>query len=73
MEHIRKEYSKDEFAPVLNYLSTTTCKRMGEWNYSSVIIELGSTWRRVVNFTPLSLYTRGNSLGILCIDGWVGP
>jgi hypothetical protein len=31
---------------------------MGEWRYSSTILDLGTTWR--VSFTPRSLYLRGN-------------
>jgi hypothetical protein len=29
---------------------------MGEWRYSSTIINLGTRWRLVVSFTPLPLY-----------------
>jgi hypothetical protein len=29
---------------------------MGEWKYSSIIFDLGTRWRWVVNFTPQSLY-----------------
>jgi hypothetical protein len=32
---------------------------MGEWRYRSTICNLGTGWRWVVSFTPLSLYLRG--------------
>jgi hypothetical protein len=31
------------------------------WRYSSTILDLGTRWRWVVNFTPLPLYPWGNS------------
>jgi hypothetical protein len=31
---------------------------MGEWRYSSNILDLGTRWRCVVSFTPRSLYPR---------------
>jgi hypothetical protein len=34
---------------------------MGEWRYSSTILDLGTKWRWVVSFTPRTLYVRGNS------------
>jgi hypothetical protein len=34
-------------------------KHMGEWRYSSTILDLGTRGRWVVNFTPLPLYLRG--------------
>jgi hypothetical protein len=34
-------------------------KAYGEWRYSSIILELGTRWRWMVNFTPLPLYPRG--------------
>jgi hypothetical protein len=35
-------------------------RRVGEWRYSSTILDLGTVWRRVVSFTPRQLYPRGN-------------
>jgi hypothetical protein len=35
-------------------------RRMGEWRYSSTILDLGTRWRREVSFTPQPLYLRGN-------------
>jgi hypothetical protein len=32
---------------------------MGEWSYSSAILDLGTRWRRVVGFKPPSLYPQG--------------
>jgi hypothetical protein len=34
---------------------------MEEWRYSSTVLILGVRWRRVVSFTPLPLYRRGNN------------
>jgi hypothetical protein len=31
---------------------------MGEWRYSSTILDLGTSWRWVVSFTPWPLYSR---------------
>jgi hypothetical protein len=33
-------------------------RHTGEWRYNSTILDLGTRWRRVVNFTPRSLYLR---------------
>jgi hypothetical protein len=33
---------------------------MREWAYSSTILNFGTSWRRVVSITPLSLYPQGN-------------
>jgi hypothetical protein len=33
---------------------------MREWNYSSTILNLGTRWRWVINYTPRPLYLRGN-------------
>jgi hypothetical protein len=46
---------------------------MGEWMYSSAILNFGAIWRRVVSFTSLALYLRGNSPDTHCVGGWVGP
>jgi hypothetical protein len=32
---------------------------MREWRYSSIILDLGTRWRRMVSFTPLPLNPRG--------------
>jgi hypothetical protein len=34
---------------------------MGEWMYRSLILDLGTSWRWVVSFTPRLLYPRGKS------------
>jgi hypothetical protein len=34
---------------------------MGEWQYSSIILELGIRWRGVVSLTLRPLYLRGRS------------
>jgi hypothetical protein len=35
-------------------------KTYGEWRYSSTILDLGTSWRWVVSFTPRPLFPRGN-------------
>jgi hypothetical protein len=57
--HIVKGRSK--VVPVLNELSTTPWRRVGEWTYSAIILDLGIRWRWVVSFTHRLLYLRGNS------------
>jgi hypothetical protein len=42
---------------------------MGEWKYSSIILDLGSGWEWVVSFTHLPLYLRGRALSTHCIGG----
>jgi hypothetical protein len=42
---------------------------MGEWRYSSTILNLGTRW----NFTPLPLYSRENSPRYPLYRRWVGP
>jgi hypothetical protein len=47
---------------------------MGEWRYSSTILDLGTRWRCVVSFTLRILYTRGKEAPVTnWIGGWVGP
>jgi len=36
------------------------------------ILKLGTTWRRVVSFTPRPLYPRGRALGTHYRWGWIG-
>jgi hypothetical protein len=47
--------------------------RMKEWRYSSIIFDLGTRWRRVVNLITLLLYRQGNSPWRYSIGRWVGP
>jgi hypothetical protein len=47
--------------------------RMGEWRYSFTILDIGTRWGWVVNFTPRPLYLRGKTVGTHWIGGWVGP
>jgi hypothetical protein len=37
-------------------------KSMGQWIYGSTFLELGTIWRRIVSFTPRTLYPRRKSL-----------
>jgi hypothetical protein len=57
-----------------NFTFTTPWRLMGEWRYSSNILELGTKRKRVVSFTPRPLYPPGKeSVGTHWIRGWVGP
>jgi hypothetical protein len=42
---------------------------MGEWRYSSIILDLGTRWRWVVSVTPLPLYPQEK---INQLDSWLG-
>jgi hypothetical protein len=44
---------------------------MGEWKYSSIILDLGTSWRRVLRFTSLTLYLVELAHGTHFIGGWV--
>jgi hypothetical protein len=48
--------------PVLNWLSTIPWRyiHMGDWRYSSTILDLGTRRTWVVSFTPRPLYPGGN-------------
>jgi hypothetical protein len=43
---------------VIIQLSTVPWRHMGEWRYSSIILNLGTKWGWVLSFTPLPLYPR---------------
>jgi hypothetical protein len=45
---------------VLNYLSPMPWWHMGEWRYSSTILDLSTRWWWVVSFMSMSLYHQGN-------------
>jgi hypothetical protein len=50
---------KEGKGKVVPVLSQALChKDMGEWRYSSTILDLGTRWRWVVSFTPRPLYSR---------------
>jgi hypothetical protein len=51
-------------APVLHSLSTSPWRHMGEWRYSSSILDIATGWRRVASFTPRPLYLLRN------MEGW---
>jgi hypothetical protein len=48
-------------------------RRMGEWWYSSTILDLGTRWRWVVSFTPQPLYPKEKAPSTHWKGGWVGP
>jgi hypothetical protein len=41
--------------------------------YRFIFLDLGTSWRSVVTFTPLPLYPRDRAPGNQWIVGWVGP
>jgi hypothetical protein len=43
-------------------INRTPLRRMGECWYNFIILDLGTSWRWVVSFTPLPLYPWGKSL-----------
>jgi hypothetical protein len=45
---------------------------MGEWRYSSTILDLGIRWIRLVNFAPLQLYPPETAFGTYCRGVWLG-
>jgi hypothetical protein len=47
-------------------------RRVGEWRYGSIILELGTRWRWVVSFAGLPLYPSGRDPSVHWIGGWVG-
>jgi hypothetical protein len=56
----KKKHNERKAVSGLNQFSTTQ-RRHREWRYSSIIIDLGNTWRQVVSFTPRSLYPMKDS------------
>jgi hypothetical protein len=48
-------------------------RRMGEWRYSSTILDLGTRWRWVASYMSRPLYYRGKNPGIHRIGSWVEP
>jgi hypothetical protein len=49
-------------------------RHMGEWRYSSTILDLGTRWMCVASFKPLPLYPRGyRPPGTHWTGSWVGP
>jgi hypothetical protein len=60
---------------LLNYVLTFTMPwmHMGNWKYSSTILDFGIRRIWVVRFTPLQLYPRIKPLGTHWIGSWVGP
>jgi hypothetical protein len=45
----------DKAVPALNYLSTTPWRFMGEWMYRFTFLDLGTSWKLGVIFTPRPL------------------
>jgi hypothetical protein len=50
--------SKYSVVPVLNYLNTTAWGHMGSRCIDLHFLDLGTSWRWVVSFTPRPLYSR---------------
>jgi hypothetical protein len=60
---------------VLNYLSTTPWRLWGSGCIDLRFIDLSTSWRWVIRFTPLLLYPLRKSprYSLDRIGGWVGP
>jgi hypothetical protein len=43
------------------------------WRCMGEFLDLGTSWKWVVSFTPLPLYPQGRAPGIQWIGGWVDP
>jgi hypothetical protein len=57
-------------------LSNWALYHEGVWRNGYIdpyFLDLGTTWRWVVSFTPRSLYPRGKSPSTHWIGGWMGP
>jgi hypothetical protein len=50
-----------QVVPVLNYLNTLLWRHIGEWRYSSTVLDLSTRWRWVVSFMHHLLYPWGKS------------
>jgi hypothetical protein len=72
-KHAWTSFSKGKAVPVLNYLSAIPWRRMGEWRYSSTILDLDTRWSWVVSFTPRPLYPEEKAHSTYWIRGVVGP
>jgi hypothetical protein len=46
---------------------------MGSGCIDPHFLDLGTSWRWVVSFTPRPFYPRERALGTHCIGGWVDP
>jgi hypothetical protein len=62
---------KSKTFSMLNQLNTTSWKRMGEWCIDPRFLDLGTSWRSVVSFTPLPLYPRGKPPCTHWVGGWM--
>jgi hypothetical protein len=52
----KRKKHRDKVLSVFNLWSTMPWRRMGEWRYSSNIVDLYTKWRWVVSFTSRPLY-----------------
>jgi hypothetical protein len=52
---------KYKVVSVLTQLSDTSWRHMGEWRYSSTILDLDTKWKWVVSFMLRPLYRRGKN------------
>jgi hypothetical protein len=64
---------KVKVVSLINYLSTTPLKHVGECRCSSNLLDLGRRWRWVVNLTVRLLYPQGKSPQYPLNGGWVLP
>jgi hypothetical protein len=54
-------------------LSSRPWRRIGEWRYGSIILNVSTRWRWLVSFVPQPLYPRRKSLWYPLVLKWMGP
>jgi hypothetical protein len=64
---------KGKVGSLFNYLGTRSWRRMGDWRYSSIVLERSTRWIWVVTFMTLLVYSRGNKPGAPHAGGCLGP
>jgi hypothetical protein len=70
---IRLVKVKDKLVPVLNSLSALPWRRVGEWRYSSTLLDLLTRRRWVISSTPRPLYPAEKAPNTHWVGNWVGP
>jgi hypothetical protein len=62
---------KGKVFPALNKISPTPIRRMGNGYLDPHFLDLGTSWKSAVSFTPRPLYPRGRNPSTHWIGGWV--
>jgi hypothetical protein len=65
-------YNRVKVVPVLNWVSTAPWRCMGSGFTDARFLDLGTSWRWVVSFTPQLLTSRERGYCTHWIEGWVG-